>query len=49
MTDTASTGATPDREAIRAELEATRTAYRALLESLSPEAGKKYLPSVGLR
>ncbi len=41
MTDTASTGATPDREAIRAELEATRTAYRALLESLSPEDWKK--------
>ncbi len=41
MTDTASTGATPDREALRAELEATRAAYHDLLKSLSAEDWKK--------
>lgn len=41
MTDAAPTGATPDREAVRAELEATRTAFHDLLKSLSPEDWKK--------
>jgi uncharacterized damage-inducible protein DinB len=44
MTDTAPAGSTqsaPDREAIRADLEATRTGYHDLLASLSDEDWKK--------
>lgn len=44
MSDQASaeeTGGTPRREAIRAELKTTRTAYHELLNSLSPEDWKK--------
>ena len=43
MTDTASKApmAVPDREAVRAELEATRTAFHELLKSLSPEDWKR--------
>ena len=41
MTDAAPAGATPDREAVRAELEATRTAFHDLLKSLSPEDWKR--------
>lgn len=42
MTEEATTAANiPDREAIRAELEETKTAYHQLLESLGPEDWNK--------
>lgn len=41
MTDEASSARIPDKEAIRDELEATRTAYHELLDSLSAEDWKQ--------
>ncbi len=41
MTDTTSTATAPDRDAIRADLEATKASYHELLNSLSDEDWKK--------